>query len=79
MTEKMPEVTAAELERMKNEAHQALFTHERECARRYEEFCVRIAQIESKLAANTKILWLIVSGMGAVLLKTFWAVLGGGG
>ena len=75
----MSEVTAAELERARHEARQALFEHERECAKRYEEFCVRFAQIESKLAANTKILWLIVSGTGAVLLKTFWAVLSGGG
>ena len=67
------DVSAAELERVRAESQQALNAHERECAKRYEEFCVRFAQIESKLAA---ILWLIVSGMGAVLLKT---VLGGAG
>ena len=72
------DVSAVELERVRAESQQALNAHERECAKRYEEFCVRFAQIESKLAANTKILWLIVSGMGAVLLKTFWTVLGGG-
>ena len=73
------DVSAAELERVRAESQQALNAHERECAKRYEEFCVRFAQIENRLANNTKMLWLIFSGMAAVLLKTFWAVLEGGG
>ena len=70
-------VTAAGLERVRNEAAQSLSAHELECAKQYGALNGRLEKVEALMSRNTRLLYLILGGMLTVLARSFWPLLGG--
>ena len=71
----MTEVTQADLERMKGESGQALAQHQIECVKQYGKLDGRVGKIEALLTRNTRLLYVILAGMLAVVARDFWATL----
>ena len=73
----MTDVTQADIERTRAEAAQQLAEHIIGCERYRGENNVRLARIETLLGRNTKVLYVLLTGMLAVAGKAFWPVLFG--
>ena len=76
MTEE--KVSQASLERARAEAARELAKHEIECARRYGAINSSLDKLDALQQRNTRLLYVILAGMLAVVTRSFWPALFGG-
>ena len=58
-------------------AREDLLRHEKECAERYGQIEVQFAMLRIEIARNTKLLYVLIVAVGAVLTRSIWQVFGG--
>ncbi len=74
----MTEVTQAHLERVRAGSAQDLMKHEIACERRYGEINGSLAKVEALMNRNTRLLYVVLGGMLAVVAREFWPAIFGG-
>ena len=68
----------ASLERARAEAARELANHEIECERRYGEINSSLDKLDALQQRNTRLLYVILTGMLAVVMRSFWPAIFGG-